>query len=111
MNAIDRLKQMIGNVYRYEGGIVTVHDLEIAEPFGILKTDNGDVKISFDDIDGELIFFSLKKDNETVRNPTVMKMLYQSGAMYVQLSETMLTMLDTIKMVQENRGYINNVLN
>lgn len=103
MEAIDRLKQMIGNVYRYEGGIVTVHDVEIAEPFGILKTDNGDIKISLDDIDGELSFFSLKKDNEMVRNPTVMQMVSQSGAMYEQLQNTL---LDTIKRVQENKEYI-----
>lgn len=103
MRAIDRLKQMIGNVYRYEGGIVTVHDVEIAEPFGILKTDNGDIKISLDDIDGELSFFSLKKDNEMVRNPTVMQMVSQSGAMYAQLQDTL---LDTIKKVQENKEYI-----
>lgn len=103
MKAIDRLKQMTGNVYRYEGGIVTVHDVEIAEPFGILKTDTGDIKISLDDIDGELSFFSLKKDNEMVRNPTVMQMVSQSGAMYEQLQNTL---LDTIKKLQENKEYI-----
>lgn len=103
MEAIDRLKQMIGNVYRYEGGIVTVHDVEISEPFGILKTDTGDIKISLDDIDGELSFFSLKKDNEMVRNPIVMGMVSQSGAMYAQLQDTL---LDTIKKVQENKEYI-----
>ncbi|QIK58793.1 hypothetical protein G7050_02620 [Dysgonomonas sp. HDW5A] len=108
MEAIDRLKQMIGNVYRYEGGIVTVCDVKIVEPFGILKADTGDIKISLDNIDGELSFLSLKKDNEMVRSPTVMQMVYQSGAMYAQLHETL---LDNIKMVQENSGYINNVLN
>lgn len=103
MNAIDRLKQMIGNVYRHEGSIVTIHDVIISEPFGILKTDNGEIKISLDDIESELSFFSLKKNNEMVHNPTVMQMVSQSGAMYAQLQDTL---LDTIRKVQDNKEYI-----
>ncbi len=42
MEAIDRLRTMIGNVYRYEGvGRMTVHDVIESESFGILKTDTG----------------------------------------------------------------------
>lgn len=103
MEAIDRLRQMIGNVYRYEGGIVTIHDVEESSPFGILKTDNGDVKISLNDIDAELSFFTLKRDNEMVHNSTVMQMVSQSGAMYEKLHNTL---LDTIQKVQENKEYI-----
>lgn len=103
MKAIDRLRQMIGNVYKYEGGITTIHDVIESEPFGILKTDCGDIKISLADIDAELSFFTLKNDNMMVRNPTVMQMVSQSGAMYEQLQNTL---LDTIKKVQESKDYI-----
>lgn len=103
MKAIERLRQMIGNVYRYEGGIVTIHDVVEMDPFGILKTDTGDIKIALDDIDVELSYFILKKDNEMVRNPTVMQMVSQSGAMYNQLQNTL---FDTIKKVQEDKEYI-----
>lgn len=103
MKASERLKQMVGNVYEYEGRKVTIHDAIVDEKFGILQTDNGDIRLSIDDIDEELSYFVLKKQNELARIPTVIQMVSQSGSMHGQLQDTL---LDTIKKIQENKEYI-----
>ncbi len=103
MKAIDRLKRMIGNVYRYEGGKATVHDVIEDGRFGILKTDTGDIRVSLDDIDEELSYFTLVNSNGLVKNPTLMDMVAQSNSMYTSLQNTL---LDSIQKIEKDPGYI-----
>lgn len=103
MEAIDRLKRMIGNVYRYEGGKMTVHDVKEDGRFGILKTDTGDIRVSLDDIDEELSYFTLVNSNGLVKNPTLMDMVVQSNSMYTSLQGTL---LDSIRKIEQDPGYI-----
>ncbi|MBB4036582.1 hypothetical protein GGR21_002488 [Dysgonomonas hofstadii] len=104
MEAIDRLRTMIGNVYRYEGvGRMTVHDVIESESFGILKTDTGDIKISLADIDQELEYFVLLNTNGLVKNPTLLDMVVQSNSMYATLQNTL---LDTIQKIEKDDKYI-----
>ena len=104
MEAIDRLRAMIGNVYRYEGvGKMTVHDVVESEKFGILKTDSGDIRVSLEDIDEELGFFTLLNSNGLVKNPTLLDMVVQSNSMYTTLQTTL---LDTIQKIENDKEYI-----
>lgn len=103
MEAIDRLKQMIGNVYKYENGRMTIHDVIQDNKFGILKTDTGDVRISLDDIDEELGYFTLLNTNGLVRNPSLMDMVVQSSSMYMTLQNTL---IDSIHKIEKDIAYI-----
>jgi len=104
MKAIDRLKAMIGNVYRYEGtGKMTVHSVEESGTFGILKTDTGDIRISLEDIDQELQYFTLVQANGLVKHPALLDMVVQSNSMYTTLQSTL---LDTIQKIEKDPGYI-----
>lgn len=104
MQAIDRLISMKGNVYRYEGnGRLTVHDVVEEGKFGILKTDTGDIRISLEDIDEELQYFTLLNTNGLVKNPTLLDMVVQSNSMYTTLQNTL---LETIQKIEKDQGYI-----
>lgn len=103
MQAIDRLKLMIGNVYNYEGGRMTIHDVKQESNFGVLKTDTGDIKIALDDIDEELSYFTLLNTNGLVKNPTLMDMVVQSNSMYTTLQGTLLA---SIQKIEQDQGYI-----
>lgn len=103
MKAIDRLKRMIENTYQYEGKKIKVLDVKEESKFGILQTDGGAIKISLEDIDEELSFFSLIKTNELARNPVLMEMISQSGSMYGELQNTL---LDTIEKIKTDKEYI-----
>jgi len=103
MQAIDRLKMMIGNVYNYEGGKMTVHNVEESGNFGVLKTDTGDVRISLENIDEELSFFELKSSNGLVKNPALMDVVLQSNNIYNQIQTTLLS---TIEKIENDKNYI-----
>lgn len=103
MEAINRLKMMIGNVYTYEGGRMTVHDVVQDDKFGILKTDTGDIKISLKDIDEELNYFKLLNSNGLVNNPALMDVVLQSNNVYAQLQSTLLS---TIEKIENDKEYI-----
>lgn len=103
MQAIDRLKLMIGNVYNYEGGRMTIHDVKQEGNFGVLKTDTGDIKIALSDIDEELSYFTLLNSNGLVKNPTLMDMVVQNNSMYTTLQNTL---LDTIHKIEKDQAYI-----
>lgn len=95
---------MKGNVYRYEGnGRLTVHDVVEEGKFGILKTDTGDIRISLEDIDEELQYFTLLNTNGLVKNPTLLDMVVQSNSMYTTLQNTL---LETIQKIEKDQGYI-----
>jgi hypothetical protein len=104
METSERLKQMIGNVYEYEGEKTTVLGVEMEDRFAILQTDTGDIKISLADVDTELKEFRLRSNNSLIlKNGAAMNMIGQSGNTYGSLSDTL---LDTIEKIKSSPEYI-----
>ena len=94
---------MIGNTYDYEGRRILIYDVRIKGNSVSLVTDTEVIELPLDGLDDYLPEFHFVKSNQLIKTPEILEMVTGGASVYNQLQNTL---LETIKKVQEDAGYI-----
>ncbi len=97
------LERMIGNTYDYEGRRILIYDVRIKGNSVSLVTDTEVIELPLDGLDDYLPEFHFVKSNQLIKTPEILEMVTGGASVYNQLQNTL---LETIKKVQEDAGYI-----
>lgn len=101
--AMHTLERMIGNTYEYEGRKMLIYDVKISGNKARLITDKDEVELPLDGLDDYLSDFHFVKSNQLIKSPEIVDMVMSGTNVYSQLQSTL---LETIKKVQDDAGYI-----
>ncbi len=100
---MQKLEQMIGNTYRFEGRKMLIHDVKINGNKARLITDKDEVELPLDALDDYLPDFHLVESNALVKNQDVVDVIIGGTSVYTRLQDTL---LDSIQRIQSDPGYI-----